>query len=111
EPLAQTMLPPKMRRSRPVYERRYARALPQRMCAGRASPGVYSGLRPRGLRNREGASGSVSPVSRPPKEWLTIFEAARHLAGACGAAVSTADVLRLALEGKVRLSVNFINPA
>jgi len=45
------------------------------------------------------------------KEWLTLSEAARHLSVICGEEVSDADILRLALDGHLKLSVNFINHA
>lgn len=45
------------------------------------------------------------------KEWLTLPDAARHLSIAFGEEVSQADVLRLALDGHLRLSVNFVNHA
>ncbi|WP_431127588.1 hypothetical protein [Variovorax paradoxus] len=43
------------------------------------------------------------------KEWLTLEEAARHLAIMFGEQVTEADVLRLGLDGHLRLSVNFVN--
>ncbi len=43
------------------------------------------------------------------KEWLTVADAARHLAIAFGEDVTEADVLRLGLDGHLRLSVNFVN--
>lgn len=45
------------------------------------------------------------------KEWLTVAEAARHLATLFEEEVTEADVLRLALDGRLRLSVNFVNHA
>lgn len=45
------------------------------------------------------------------KEWLIVPDAARHLSIAFGEEVSKADVLRLALDGRLRLSVNFVNHA
>ena len=45
------------------------------------------------------------------KEWLTVPDAARHLSIAFGEDVSEADVLRLALDGHLKLSVNFVNHA
>ncbi|MBP7483504.1 MAG: hypothetical protein KA788_13290, partial [Lacunisphaera sp.] len=45
------------------------------------------------------------------KEWLTVADAARHLSIAFGEEVAEADVLRLALDGQLRLSVNFVNGA
>ena len=44
------------------------------------------------------------------KNWLTIEEAARHLSGAFTESVTETDVLRLALDGRLRLSVYFVNP-
>ena len=43
------------------------------------------------------------------KEWLTVADAARYLAISFGEVVTEADVLRLAIDGKLRLSVNFVN--
>jgi hypothetical protein len=43
------------------------------------------------------------------KEWLTIPEAAKHLAVLFGEKVAKSDVLRLALDGHLKLSVNFVN--
>ncbi|WP_092148902.1 hypothetical protein [Bradyrhizobium sp. NFR13] len=43
------------------------------------------------------------------KEWLTVADAARHLSILFGENVAEADVLRLALDGHLTLSVNFIN--
>lgn len=45
------------------------------------------------------------------KKWLTLQEAARHLAIVFGEEVCEADVLRLALDGQLTLSVNFVNHA
>lgn len=45
------------------------------------------------------------------KEWLTVPEAARHLSNILDEEVSEADVLRLALDGHLKLSVNFVNYA
>ena len=44
------------------------------------------------------------------KDWLTIAEAARHLSDAFTEPVTEADVLRLALDERLKLSVNFVNP-
>lgn len=43
------------------------------------------------------------------KEWLTVPDAARHLSIAFGEEVSEAVVLRLALDERLKLSVNFVN--
>ena len=43
------------------------------------------------------------------KKWLTVPEAARHLSIVFGEEISEADVLRLALDGHLKLSVNFVN--
>jgi hypothetical protein len=43
------------------------------------------------------------------KQWLTVADAARHLSILFGEDVSEADVLRLALDGHLTLSVNFVN--
>jgi hypothetical protein len=43
------------------------------------------------------------------KRWLTIPDAARHLSMFFGEDVSEADVLHLALDGHLTLSVNFVN--
>jgi hypothetical protein len=45
------------------------------------------------------------------REWLTLEHAARHLSGVCGEPVSEADVLRLGLDGYLKLSVHFVNHA
>lgn len=43
------------------------------------------------------------------KKWLTVPEAARHLSSLFEEAVSEADVLRLALDGHLKLSINILN--
>ena len=43
------------------------------------------------------------------KKWLTLDEAARHLSIVLGEDVCVADVLRLALDGHLKLSFNFVN--
>lgn len=45
------------------------------------------------------------------REWLTTEEAAGHLSTALGEEVSVADILRLALDGHLTLSVNLVNTA
>lgn len=45
------------------------------------------------------------------KEWLTLADAARHLSIVCGEDLVEADLLRLALDGHLRLSVNLVNHA
>jgi hypothetical protein len=45
------------------------------------------------------------------KDWLTVADAARHLSILLGDDVSEADVLRLALDGHLTLSVHFVNHA
>ncbi|OIQ76137.1 hypothetical protein GALL_421890 [mine drainage metagenome] len=45
------------------------------------------------------------------KEWLTVADAAKHLSIVLGEEVTEADVLRLALDGHLKLSVNFVNHA
>ena len=45
------------------------------------------------------------------KEWLTVAESAQHLSIVFGEDVTEADVLRLALDRRLRLSVNFVNGA
>lgn len=45
------------------------------------------------------------------RPWLTLQEAAQHLATLVGEVVCEADVLRLGLDGHLKLSVNFINHA
>lgn len=45
------------------------------------------------------------------KKWLTVPEAARHLSILFGEDVSEADILRLALDRHLKLSVNFVNHA
>ena len=44
------------------------------------------------------------------KEWLTVPDAATHLSMALVEDVTEADVLQLALDGQLTLSVNFVNP-
>lgn len=43
------------------------------------------------------------------KDWLTVPEAARHFSTLFGESVSEGDVLRLALDGRLTLSVYFVN--
>jgi hypothetical protein len=43
------------------------------------------------------------------KKWLTVPEVSRHLSTLIGEDVSEADVLRLALDGHLTLSVDFVN--
>lgn len=43
------------------------------------------------------------------KEWLTVADAAKHLSIVFGEDVTDADVLRLALDGRLQLSVHFVN--
>lgn len=45
------------------------------------------------------------------KKWLTLPDAAKHLAIAFGEEVTEADVLRFALDGDLRLSVHLVNGA
>ena len=45
------------------------------------------------------------------REWLTVEETVRRLSAALNEEVSEADVLRLVLDGKLQLSVNFVNKA
>jgi hypothetical protein len=45
------------------------------------------------------------------KQWLTVTDAARHLSILLEDDVSEADVLRLALDGQLTLSVDFVNHA
>lgn len=45
------------------------------------------------------------------REWLTLKDAARHLSIMFGEEVNEDDVLRLALDGHLTLSVNFVNQA
>ncbi len=45
------------------------------------------------------------------KEWLTVPEAAKHLSTILGEEVSEADILRLALDKHLKLSVYFVNHA
>lgn len=45
------------------------------------------------------------------REWLTLPETARHLSNICAEEVSETDVLRLVLDGHLKLSVNFVNHA
>ena len=43
------------------------------------------------------------------KKWLSISETAQHLSIVFGEKVSEADVLRLALDKRLQLSVYFVN--
>ena len=45
------------------------------------------------------------------KEWLTVLDASRHLSILFEEEVGEADVLRLALDGHLRLSVRFLEPS
>lgn len=45
------------------------------------------------------------------KKWLTLSETAKHLSGVCCEDVTEADILRLALDGHLKLSVYFVNEA
>lgn len=45
------------------------------------------------------------------REWLTVPDAARHLSNIFEEEVSEADLLRIALDGHVKLSVYFVNHA
>lgn len=45
------------------------------------------------------------------KEWLTIPEAVKHLTEVLSEAVNESDIYRLALDGHLTLSVNFVNHA
>lgn len=45
------------------------------------------------------------------KEWLTLDDAAKHLSIVFGEEVTRSDVLRLALDNRLKLSVNFVNHA
>lgn len=45
------------------------------------------------------------------KEWLTIDDAARHMSAVCEEAINEADVLRLALDGHLKLSIFLVNGA
>jgi len=44
------------------------------------------------------------------KEWLTIPDAAKHLSHFFGEKISEADVLRLGIDGHLKLSVHFSKP-
>ncbi|MGT2476523.1 hypothetical protein [Paraburkholderia terrae] len=45
------------------------------------------------------------------REWLTVDEAARHLSVVVSEQVTSSDILRLALDGHLVLSANFVNHA
>lgn len=45
------------------------------------------------------------------KEWLTLDEAAIHISNVLGEPATTADLYRFALDGHLKLSVNFVNGA
>lgn len=59
----------------------------------------------REAQKRPGKPGTLAKL----KKWLTIPEAARYLALIFGEDVVEADVLRLGLDGHLRLSVRFVN--
>jgi hypothetical protein len=63
------------------------------------------------MSNEEKATGQTMGKSKllKLKKWLTIPEAARHLSNLFDEEVSEADVLRLALDRHLKLSVNFVN--
>lgn len=44
------------------------------------------------------------------KTWLTLADAAKHLSNICEGKVTEADILQLALDRHIKLSVKFINP-
>ena len=44
------------------------------------------------------------------KDWVSVPDAARHLSIIFDVIVSEADVLRFALDGRLTLSVYFVNP-
>jgi hypothetical protein len=44
------------------------------------------------------------------KTWLTLPDAAKHLSDFCEGEFTEADILQLALDGYIKLSVRFINP-
>jgi hypothetical protein len=45
------------------------------------------------------------------KQWLTVEDAARHLSGMFGEPVNRVDILQLALDGRLTLSVHLVNTA
>lgn len=45
------------------------------------------------------------------REWLTVPETAKHLSGLLEEDVTEADVLRLVLDRRLKLSINFVNAA
>jgi hypothetical protein len=45
------------------------------------------------------------------KEWVTLPDAARRLSIVCGEDATESDVLQLALDGRLKLSVKFVNYA
>lgn len=58
----------------------------------------------------------VFALNKPPcskifklKKWLTLPDAAKHLSNICNEEITEADILRLALDGHLKLSVNFVN--
>lgn len=63
------------------------------------------------MANSRARHAKGSPVKKllQLKRWLTVPEAARHLCNLFEEEVSEADVLRLALDGHLTLSVNFVN--
>jgi hypothetical protein len=57
---------------------------------------------------------SMAPASTAMlalREWFSLDESADHLSAHFGARVSVADVLRLSIDGKLSLSVHFVNHA
>ena len=44
------------------------------------------------------------------RAWLTLNEAADYLSSMTGLDVEEGDILRLALDGKLQLSLNFLKP-
>jgi hypothetical protein len=61
----------------------------------------------------EWSNGEVRQVKKlhDLKQWLTVADAARYLSIVFGEDVTEADVLRLGLDGHLRLSVYFVNGA
>lgn len=61
----------------------------------------------RGRRERDAMTSKLFNL----KEWLTVADAAKHLAIVFDEEVTEADVLRLALDGRLQISVYFVNYA
>ena len=64
-----------------------------------------------GLATYQGREGCDMSKLFKLRDWLTIEQACQHLTTVLGEPVERADLLRLALDGHLTLSVNFVNHA